>query len=517
MPNRRRINAPSVGRRSFLYGLAATAAAAPLASWGFRAAPALVESPGTSPIAATVNTAPLTDAISVLIEDAAVATQALADALHPLRGVVKEIRRPEKFSQFALTWQGDPNLDVFVRSERADGTWSDWFSADPHAPMSNDNSPMGTELLYVEPTNAVQVSTTGINLFGPGSGVNLQDIVGIDKLDFSSLNLAEFGLPLIKSLAELPKTDWTEIVSIPGAMALDSITAVFIDGNSSAGEVINPIAFESFVAGAPKVISRAAWGADESFRSQGVHSYQTFKGTCVHHTAGSNNYTESQAAGIVRGIYAYHANTLGWGDIGYNALVDKFGNIYEGRYGGLDKNVEGAHAGGFNDGTFGISMMGNFEALTPPAATINAVGEMIGWRMKVGGVDPMSTAHITSTGFTRARYAAGQTATLPAIFAHRDTGYTTCPGNVGYTQMDAIRAIAKRKFDGQDVSQSPDGQGNSLLQQLTGDQTGENANAAGATGAPTANNGESGQSETFSLPPEAVQAVENFLTQQPAQ
>lgn len=117
MPNRRRINSPSMGRRSFLYGLAATAVAAPLATWGARNAPLLVDAPGSAPIDAKLTTAPLSDAISILVDDAAVATQALADALNPLRGIVKEISRPEKFSQFALTWPASQQLDLFVRSE----------------------------------------------------------------------------------------------------------------------------------------------------------------------------------------------------------------------------------------------------------------------------------------------------------------------------------------------------------------------------------------------------------------
>ena len=92
MPTRRRINAPSMGRRTFLYGLAATTAAAPLATWGIRQAPTLVESPGVGPIAAKISTSPLVDAVTMMIDDAAVGTHAITDALHPLRGFVKAPR-----------------------------------------------------------------------------------------------------------------------------------------------------------------------------------------------------------------------------------------------------------------------------------------------------------------------------------------------------------------------------------------------------------------------------------------
>ncbi|MDO5029960.1 MAG: N-acetylmuramoyl-L-alanine amidase [Corynebacterium sp.] len=473
MPTRRRINAPSMGRRTFLYGLAATAAAAPLVSWGVRQSPTLVESPGVSPIAAKLSTSPLADSVTMLVDDAAVGTHTISDALHPLRGFVKDITRDEPFSQFALTWPGDSNVELYVRAEREDGNFGPWFHADSHAPM-NGSGQSGTELLFVEPTKRVQVSTIGLNLL---EGMDPRSIVGLDRLDPSAIG-----------------ENLQSIIDGTAALALNSVQAVFVDGVEQSGQVITPIAYESAISGAPKVISRAGWGADESARS-GSSSYQTFKGTCIHHTAGSNSYTESQAPAIVRGIYAYHAQTLGWGDVGYNALVDKFGNIYEGRYGGLDKNIEGAHAGGFNDGTFGISVMGNYDQIAMPSAAVAAVGEMVGWRMKVGGVDPMSTASLTSSGYSKSRYSSGQTVNLPAIFGHRDTGYTSCPGNFGYQQMDDIRAAAKAKYDGNSGagitggSKDPDSSEQSGLN-LPGfpgaeDSQGSPEGSTGSTGAPS--------------------------------
>ena len=68
----------------------------------------------------------------------------------------------------------------------------------------------------------------------------------------------------------------------------------------------------------------------------------------VHHTAGSNSYTAAQSAAIVRAIELYHVKGNGWNDIGYNFLVDKYGQVFEGRIGGIERNVVGAHAEGFN-------------------------------------------------------------------------------------------------------------------------------------------------------------------------
>ena len=253
---------------------------------------------------------------------------------------------------------------------------------------------------------------------------------------------------------------WTDIEPVADELPIDQVDAVLIDGQAAASG-IDPIVDAKNVTGMPKVITRAGWGANENNRCKGADYDSKLVGATVHHTAGSNNYTESQSAGIVRGIYQYHAQTLGWCDIGYNALVDKYGNIYEGRYGGLDKNVQGAHAGGFNTGTFGISMMGNYSSVAPSEAALNSVGNMIGWRLKVAGVKPTGQIQMTSGGTSYSKYGYGKQVTLPAIFAHRDVGNTTCPGDAGYAQMSKIRSIAEKKYNtltsGKIDNEGPDG------------------------------------------------------------
>lgn len=149
---------------------------------------------------------------------------------------------------------------------------------------------------------------------------------------------------------------------------------------------------------------------------------------------GSNNYTEAESAGIVRGIWTYHAINNRWGDIGYNALVDKYGNIYEGHAGGLDRGPQGAHAYGFNNNTFGISILGNYEEATPTQASLRAVGEMIGWKAAVHNFDPTSTVYLNGR-------------TLPAIFMHKDVGNTACAGRYVEKQMPYIRQTAKAKYN----------------------------------------------------------------------
>ena len=108
----------------------------------------------------------------------------------------------------------------------------------------------------------------------------------------------------------------------------------------------------------------------------------------MHHTVNANDYTEAQVPGIIRSIYAYHVQSRGWSDIGYNFLVDRFGRIWEGRYGGVDKPVVGAHTLGYNEYSFAMSAIGNFDVVQPPEAMLQAYGALFAWKLALHGVDP---------------------------------------------------------------------------------------------------------------------------------
>jgi hypothetical protein len=111
---------------------------------------------------------------------------------------------------------------------------------------------------------------------------------------------------------------------------------------------------------APAIVKRAEWGANESLRSE-IPRTRRWRWRSSTNTASGNSYTRRQAAGIVRGIYYYHTQSLGWSDIGYNFLIDRYGTIYEGRYGGVTRGPVGAQVLGFNTGSAGVSVMGNFS------------------------------------------------------------------------------------------------------------------------------------------------------------
>jgi flagellar hook assembly protein FlgD len=192
-------------------------------------------------------------------------------------------------------------------------------------------------------------------------------------------------------------------------------------------------------AGLPPIVPRAGWQADETIRREKPVYADTLRMAFVHHTAGTNDYTRAQAPAVVRAIEVYHVEGNGWNDIGYNALVDRFGTVYEGRYGGIDRNVVGAHAKGFNTGSFGIAVMGDYRTVAPPAAAVDALVRTLAWRLDLAHVDPLGTFTTISSG--NERFNPGVPVFLRAISGHRDTGLTTCPGQRLY---DLIPAIAKR-------------------------------------------------------------------------
>ncbi|HEX5450178.1 MAG TPA: N-acetylmuramoyl-L-alanine amidase [Gaiellaceae bacterium] len=186
----------------------------------------------------------------------------------------------------------------------------------------------------------------------------------------------------------------------------------------------------------PAIVTRAQWHANQEIVRAKPIVAPVLKLAVVHHTAGSNSYTRAQSAAIVRGIQLYHVQGNGWNDIGYNFLVDRYGTVYEGRGGGLTKNVVGAHAEGFNSGTVGVALIGNFSVATPPKAMQDALVNLLAWRLDVAHIDPLATVAYTSGG--NLKFKAGKVVTLHAISGHRDTGPSECPGAKAYALLPGL-------------------------------------------------------------------------------
>jgi N-acetylmuramoyl-L-alanine amidase len=191
-------------------------------------------------------------------------------------------------------------------------------------------------------------------------------------------------------------------------------------------------------AGAPSIVPRSGWRADESIRRAKPAYAAGIRFAVVHHTAGSNSYTRAEAAAIVRGIEIFHVQGNGWNDIGYNFLVDRFGTVYEGRFGGIDRNVVGAHAQGFNTGSVGVALIGTYGQSAPSPAAEQALERLLAWRLDLAHIDPLTTLNAVSGG--NPRFPSGIPVFMRAVSGHRDTGFTECPGDALYARLNEIAA-----------------------------------------------------------------------------
>lgn len=387
--------------RRFLVGSATTAVLATLLVW----IPVQAQSgPGPEPISTEAQEIPLgtVDAPSGEGEVHAGTTEDVpGDETAPVLSVTQT--DTAVFSLVAVTWVLDPAVTDIVlrlRVHDASGIPSEWSDLDVNdvgtAPnperLAAGEQRGGSDPLWV----------------GPSYGAELE------VLTRSGADPRDVRLILVD----------------PGRSPADGLPGQLHSGLDEAEAAANQ----------PQIFSRAQWGADESIRSWDPEYATTIKAATLHHTADSNDYTAEDVPAVLRGIYYYHAVSLGWGDIGYNAVVDKFGRIWEGRYGGIASAVIGAHAGGFNTYTFGVSMLGNYDVVPAPEVMVSSVVAVVAWKLGMYGVDPLGTTRLTSGGGGTARYPAGQTVTLPTIFGHRDVGSTVCPGQYGYARLPEIRS-----------------------------------------------------------------------------
>ncbi len=200
----------------------------------------------------------------------------------------------------------------------------------------------------------------------------------------------------------------------------------------------------------PTVVSRAAWGASLAKggckpRTGAVEG--TVKAAAIHHTATANDYSATEAPSVVLGICRYHRNANGWNDIGYNALVDRFGTLYAGRAGGLKNAIVGAHAQGFNSTMTSIASIGDYTdtGITPQARA--SIVEYLAWKLSIHGLSAIGKTTVTSAGGDLSRYPAGRKVRLNKIVGHRDVGLTACPGEVLQLEIPSIRRMVQARIE----------------------------------------------------------------------
>ncbi|WP_413451068.1 N-acetylmuramoyl-L-alanine amidase [Georgenia phoenicis] len=333
--------------------------------------------------------------------------------------VTEELDVPE-FAVAGITWSGQeqPEEEISIRV-LTDGSWTPW------TPLEADDAGTGggggTEPYVAGRATGAQVRVSG------GDGVLPPDL---------QLHL----IPAEPSEQQQVATTPDDVAAL-GATAASATSARATATTTAAAPAATAAAAP---AGAPAVIPRARWGADESLMTW-QPEYDPLQAAVIHHTAGTNSYTRAESAGIVRGIYHYHAVSRGWGDIGYNFLVDKYGQVFEGRTGSLAAPYglipEGGHARSFNPGTLGISVLGDYSTVRAPDIALTRMAEVIAWKFADAGINVRSASGFVSPG-TWARPKGQQ---LPRIFAHRDVQDTTCPGDNIYARIPALTNDVERK------------------------------------------------------------------------
>lgn len=323
------------------------------------------------------------------------------------RGAVLVVRDTRLFSVLGVTWD-DPSAhlagSVAVRTRSAGtGRWSGWRHLDGDDSQGEDTALRGgTDPVWTGPSDGAEVRIAA---------------------EGASVLPAGLRLDLVDPGPDVPAT------------ARPAPTAAHGAPNAE-------------LAPRPPITSRAGWGADESISPEppGYLPDGKIKAVVVHHTADSNDYTCAEAPAVIRGIYAYHVMQLGWKDIGYNFLVDRCGTLYEGRKGGVDRPVMGAHAYGFNTETTGVSVLGTYTDVTPSQAVLAAVARVAAWKLGQYGVNPAGTATLTAGDAGRnyfgTTWAKGARLSFPAIHGHRDGYNTQCPGDQLYAQLPTIRILA---------------------------------------------------------------------------
>lgn len=298
-----------------------------------------------------------------------------------------------------VTWVGDPEAVVAVRGRRPDGSWTAWTDLSGNADEGPDRqSPEHRSRAGAGPTW-------------------LGHDVGQIETRVVAGEVAELRLHAID----------TE--------AAESTGSPFAVGAADAAP------------GSPLVVTRAQWGADESWRDLGNpgcdgqpdYARSGVRFSVVHHTVSSNSYAAADVPAILRGIYYFHTHDRGWCDVAYNFFVDRFGRGFEGRFGGIDRAVIGGHTGGFNTGSTGVAVVGDFQTATVPGAAYNALRSLLAWKLAHHGVDPLGSSLVYSGDSPSSLYPPGTAVNVANLGGHRDTNSTSCPGRYLYAALPQLR------------------------------------------------------------------------------
>ncbi|MBW8484295.1 peptidoglycan recognition protein family protein [Actinomadura parmotrematis] len=406
-------------------------------------------------------------------------------AARPLKGLARP--KTEPFSLLGVTWDRPGaalagTVQVRTRAQ-ATGAWTAWRPVAAEAQDRPDGAEGagtrgGTAGLWVGPSTGVDVRVAGSRALPAGLRVDLVDpgTPGRSRRGDRPVALAaatdaatpaDPSEPPSETPAEdpsgTPSATPSETSTGTATLSPEASAAPEPSGTPPASAAPSapaaaepaPTAYPTVgTAPRPAIVARAAWGADESI-VKAPPTYDTdVKAVFVHHSDTGNAYTCAESAAVVRSIMLYHVRTEGWDDLGYNFLVDKCGTVFEGRAGGTERAVHGAHTYGFNTDTTGIAVLGTYTAaddkdtpgVAPAQAALDAVAKVAAWKLGLTGRDPGGKVTLTSAApdGTGGKYPFGTPVSFDEIAGHRDGYATACPGVQLYGKLPAIRAIAQQ-------------------------------------------------------------------------
>jgi uncharacterized protein with LGFP repeats len=302
------------------------------------------------------------------------------------------LRAPRRFDLIGLRWARGSGAEAMVRARRRGGAWTRWVALHPmgdHAPDGVD-APAGTDPAFTRAADEFQLRLRGAP----------RDL------------RARF------------------VRALPTASLARRAARRALAARRRRSQ-------------APLIISRSQWGGN-SVPPRGTPDYGEVQMAFVHHTVTANAYAPEDSAGIVLGIARFHRDSNGWNDIGYNFLVDRYGQIFEGRAGGVDLPVVGAQTQGYNSLSTGIACLGTFTSVAQTPEGMDALARLIGWKLSLHGIPTEGSITVTSPGGPSNRFPSGTSVTFERISGHRDGNSTSCPGDVLYGQLEALRAAAGR-------------------------------------------------------------------------
>ncbi|MFF7265333.1 peptidoglycan recognition protein [Streptomyces sp. NPDC008159] len=385
-------------------------------------------------------------------------------------------RGVRSFSLVGVVWD-DPDTELHGRVQvrtRARGTtrWSGWQDVETHnhehaadpdtAERASSRVRGSTAPLWVGESDGVEVrvraevsgrtSAPGVQMLPDGLRLELVDPgTGLPEAASSPATTPAGG-----PVADPPPVGTPVDASRLGALTVESAAASAVNADlAPLGATLIPAlsrtatedgladlepGMKPYIGPRPRIVTRRGWGADEKLRERDFLYTKKVQAAFVHHTASGNNYSCDEAASVIRSIYRYHVVSSGWRDIGYNFLVDKCGNIYEGRAGGVAKAVMGAHTLGFNTNSMGIAVIGSFGTTKPPAAAVTGIAQLTAWKLGLYRANPKGKTDLISGGGNL--YAKGRKVRLNVISGHRDGFATECPGGRLYGKLGTARSKA---------------------------------------------------------------------------